>query len=437
MSTGLLGSATLAALALLGGLASPVDARAAGLFRGADEVVVAELRRVEAWTEVASARDAIAALGGEGLPPLFELLVQGVLPTGEGAASHLDAPRLAAAYGALGGLPSAVRRDFLRRLCVEPFDAKRRLVALDLAARFGAAPDLVLVLDLATGVDPLPREIRLAAEHALGAILARRPRARREVARFLERAPPALHEAVVRAVGAGSEPDRIALLADMLGASDATDALVLREIRRSPAPSESLDLWAASRIRGYLTHRAAELRVLAIECVAHVADREAVADLIALLEDDSSNVRASAHGALKGLTRLSLPPDVEAWDHWHSTELDWWADEAEACREVLLRGDAPAVPAAVRSITLHTMDPDGGADLLRLVLSRAEPELVALGCKALGAVGSRVAVVDLVAALDHADEGVVEEAWRALRKITGWSLDRDPSGWRRRTGLED
>ena len=87
------------------------------------------------------------------------------------------------------------------------------------------------------------------------------------------------------------------------------------------------------------------------------------------------------------------------------------------------------VAAAIMDLSQHPLYRHEIAPEIARCLMRTEPDIVLLACAALGQLGSRTVLRDLVDQLDHGDPERVKAAQRALERITGLRLGADARAW--------
>jgi HEAT repeat protein len=237
------------------------------------------------------------------------------------------------------------------------------------------------------------------------------------------------------------------------GAKESPDAAALRKIRDAAEPRRRAALVRALGVPStpsaldllfrLLGDRSPHVRETVVRALSRVKDPALRARVVAEVGGGRDGV------ALAGLIRVvgrlgdgaAAPAVRERLGHGH------WLVRANACRALADLGDeagAAAVLARLRVesspkvkiaayAALARLRGDVGAAVRAVSTSlgdRLWPVRVA-AARALGALGSREAVDDLIAAMEAASGRTREECHDALRRITRDDLGRDPAHWRR------
>jgi len=249
-------------------------------------------------------------------------------------------------------------------------------------------------------------------------------------ARFAEQ-PPALYAPVIRAIGSAGSPAAMRQLTELLEKRPEADAVLLCEIARLggllPHPIESR---ARTHVRGYLSRDDAQILAAAVYAVGRLEDHEAAEQLVDLLDSDLEHVRTSAHGVLRELSGKHFPLDQARWDTWYRNESEWWRRDAPFHKAELGSGAQFQVAAALRELSVHRLYRHELAPEVARCLERSETDLVRLACAALGQLGSRTVLPELVQLLERGDSETAPAAERALERITGERL-RGAEAWRK------
>jgi HEAT repeat protein len=428
---------SLAGVALLATAAMPGAAGRSPSQQGWSEAQPAHVvARVLLEASPGEIESGLVALGTAGLPDLFDVLASGRIPMRIGehgnTARVLALHQESAVLGAFARLPSRRVVAFLDALAGEPLEPRAQVAALRILGRMGLREELALLTSVAA---PEPgalarRAVREAFEDALVRILQRDPSAVHDVPSLYARAHLSYLEPIASALGREASPERLLGLSRLLGLVPEADRLVLIEIGRvAPGLSDADELTRAN-VRGHL--RAGDTRVLieAVLAIGHLGDRESVPRLIELLRHSSRTLSSGAHAALHGITGQVLGAQPESWSKWYAEEMDWWRTRASAELGLLASGPYAGTSRTILRLSKKRMFKHELAEPLAAVLRRREPDLVVLGCAALGHLGSRRAVPYLIRCLERDDEDMQSAAWRALRRITGLDLGADPAQWR-------
>ena len=185
-------------------------------------------------------------------------------------------------------------------------------------------------------------------------------------------------------------------------------------------------------MRTYLRSSQAELRRESALAVARLNDCEAVPDLIALLEDEARGVRDNALWALQQLTGMGRTADPGVWRRWYDAEVEWWEREAPdlltRLDRIELLADAEIV-ASINELGRHRLFREDLARRLFGALDHRDPRVVRLACVALQQFEARSAVPQLIELLEHRDRTVQQQAWTALKAITGRNLPLRRGAW--------
>ena len=381
----------------------------------------------------------LAALGVESIHELFGTLRDGRLPirVGEHGSSFraLDAAQIAALEEAFALLPRFEVLAFLEGLAHSDGERTERCAALQVVGAFGGRAQLRLLARLAEPSEPtgrIPRAVRDAFAQALARCLARDPSLGLELADRFRELHPALLAGAIESIGREAEPARLELLGSLLGREPEADVFVLIEIGklagRLPHP---LDERLRAPARAYLSSHEPQLALEAALAAERLDDQAAMLDLAYLLDHADVNVRDRAWRSLMALSDRRIPPLRERWTAWLDDMSTWWAGAAQSEFAALAHGPASEVAASIMEISKRRFFRHELTAPLSAVLRRSEPELVELGCAALGHLGSRTAIPELIEVLAaRPEEKLQAAAWHALKRITGSELGPDARLWR-------
>ena len=439
---------TLGALALAAALAGPARADGGRDLETRAGALLAAQRSASAdgasheGDQLALARS-LAALGGEAVPTLFDVLVERRYRAevdGELAPYPLAPWQATAVSAALVTLPRDAVLAFLRERVLGSEERAAQTTALALCSELGGARALRLMLDIAdaaqAGGEALDAALQMEFEHAAAALMAREPETVHDLRQMWRGIADHMLAPAVRAVGRSESVEGIELLADQLGWRADLDLLMLVQVGRLalyvPADFDSGEV--VDVLRAYLASSEPALRREAAVDLGRLGAEEAVLDLVALLDDDGPRVSEKALEALHRITGMRLPGARERWRAWHAEELRWMREERPAVLAQLESRDLADVVAAIGELSRRRLFRGEIALDLSQTLWVEDPFVRTLGCIALSHLGSSAAVPALVEVLGDSDERVRSAARAALERITGEDLPAEAEAWRERFG---
>ncbi len=306
----------------------------------------------------------------------------------------------------------------------------RRLAALDWLGVVGNSNDLESVLALAMTDEqgtPLALEI---LRGSLQEILGRDARAFSVLGGAMRGFSLATVDACVQAVGRDGSALALSWLAEQLDSDRGIDLLLLSTIEElSRQVLLRADAKVSERVRRMLWSDDPQVLRKAALAVGKLEDFEAAERLIELLDHEQSCAREGAQRALALLSGFALPPDGEAWMAWYTSEVRWFDEEYDSLVRKLEEGGRAEAVHALLAIGTHRFDRHRMAVDIARALERPEPEVRQLVCKTLLALNSPLVLSELVLALDDPAPKVVDEAWKALRGITGKDLPQQAEAW--------
>jgi hypothetical protein len=429
---------TIAFLAALTGLLGPADAapQTRDPAQQPTGARVAELL-AQAAREGSGGEElvlALVALGEAALPHEFSALAQGrVLEDELGEVLiELGRPQIQATLEAITRLPHAHVCGFLADQARPETGVRERVAALLVLAQTARSRDLDLCLALAGEGGAADRGLRSQLERTLLALVARDPLAISALATRFAAQPEACYAAIIRAIGSADSPQALRLCSEQLGQAPPADALLLCEIARLGAVvPHPIEARVRTRVREYLRQSDPQLLAAAVYAVGRLDDGDAAEPLVELLQNDYEHVRASAHRVLRGLAGEPLPPEHERWALWYRRESEWWRRDAPFHKAELGSGAQFQVAAALRVLATHRLYRHAIAPEVARCLARPERDIVMLACAALGQLGSRTALPELVDLLARGEPASADAARRALERITGERLGDEADAWRR------
>ena len=341
------------------------------------------------------------------------------------------------------GLEAVTHRvptEILRRLGGPELSPVARLdaslVGLEILAWQGAGADLALACELASPGEGVEEEdyrpVGDALERAVTQILIEDTSGFLEIEKLFRESHPWVHGFLLRGMAETRSLAALRKLPLLLGKVEGLDAFVLMQVGNvAQHVNTPLDETTLTRLRGFLDASSSTVRRQAAYALGQLDDYDCLEDLITLLTDETEGVRQSAHWSLGKITAMTIQPEPKRWRFWYDSETRWWTDEAPELLATIRQGALPEVVAAINTC--------GAKRLFRRQLYRelapmlASPELVVvrMTCSSLQSLRATEAVPDLVELLGHGDPQVREQAWLALRQLTGnQDLPAERGAWR-------
>lgn len=210
------------------------------------------------------------------------------------------------------------------------------------------------------------------AERTLAALLADTPRAVDQLAKRLDDVDPLLYETLARAIGGSKNREGLNVLADLMGDTDATDLVCLREAGRLEPFTDELRTSEAGFLSTALAHEDPRYRSEACVALMRLRATWTIDRILPLLGDDSRAVRNGALWGLRHVSQQEWSADARRWGDWWKAEQTW---KKERYDEMLLElgSDDPAVTlAAVDELGRHPVYSGAVAHALNLVTPRTE-----------------------------------------------------------------
>lgn len=390
------------------------------------EVATILLRAIgDAKSSAAVVEDQLAALGASAAPELLRALAcDGVacLITPELSLRVALRPDIAdAIVASLARMPRRAVLDTLERVFTDESLDDGRVAGLRVLSTIGRSEDLPLALRLAqprareSAADP---ESRGAFEACAQAVLARDPRATRQLDALFVAAPPELAYALIRALGGLPRDLALEALSELLGRREDSDALALSEIARVAFnASVASDAEVPDAVRRCLERLDVEVAQAAIGACRALEDADSIPGLIPLLGATDSNLAHSARAALRHIARVDFGPDPKAWSDWLERESNWWQSESDAATEALQAGDASQAASSILALGRSRLHRHRAAEFLGAGVARDEPALARMSCGALGDIASPRGIPALKAALLRPEPEVREAARAALQRL--------------------
>lgn len=335
---------------------------------------------------------------------------------------------------ALGRLPWSEVALALEARRTAAADVPTRLAAMEVLATLGRSEDVRALLawaQLEGKTDRVAAEVRTALTARLDELIQRQPDALRDLHGALVALNRSLLTPVLQGLARRPSAARLVALGELLSTVPALDPYVLAEIghmapRARVVPRAS----TRARVRRYLDSLDPVLVHEAIAAAEHLCDREAIPELIELLESSDRFAAQRAHQALVAITGQQLSKAPNAWLEWHAAVSDWWQGEAPKRLVVAVSGPPGAASLAIQELAKLRLYRDELAPLLAPCLQREEVELVLLACATLGHLGSLSSVEPLLDTLVDPNLDLRRAAYQALRRITREDHGDDPATWR-------
>ncbi len=368
---------------------------------------------------------------------LFAVLDQGAVPVpdseGEAATFRLLPSQVDVVRKVLVAASLRDIRGHLESVAGEPGGRGERELGLWLLGEVGESRDLGLLVRLATPADEsevFARSTISGFEASLEMILRRQATGVWLAFDLFGESPAALRAPIVKTIERFDAGESLLALSRLLGRAPEMDALIMVSITRCGSRTNPpVDPQIQSAVRAYLDGSDPRLALLAITAAGKLEDYDSVPYLIRLTEDGDANQRRCAYVALRDITGLTLRSEADLWGRWYRTETEWWERRAQACFAALTNGANADIAGAINEISLRRLRRHDLARELVACLDREEEELVALTCRALGHLGSRTVVFDLIDCLEPTGTDVSWAAWRALTAITGQELPPEARSW--------
>lgn len=411
---------------------SPEERAALGILR--------DLRKKERPSDTDLA--ARLSLAGERVLPLFfQVLGARSVPAldATGAAQVLSEVQERAVLLALAQFERDPVLNYVGRALLGGGDVARRGAAIACIGAVGRANDLLQLFELAFPAEEKQPDERLSKilRRSVSAVLQRDPRAFEQLLSLRRVTRPELLAVLVEAVGAARDPRGLAYLAEIVYWNEGLILDVMSQVPLLGASGdESIDASMRVRMRAYLDEARPGPCRAAIPALVALSDTESIGSLIALLAAENTGLRENAHWGLKQLTGLTLAPTPEVWAKWHQGEQYWVVREKARTFQRLRDGDPAVVADALRDLVTHPLARKELTVALPDLLQNRFPQIRALACRSLGALGARDAVGKLVWALEDSDRNVSQAAHAALRALTRLDLPREPLAWQNATHTE-
>lgn len=361
----------------------------------------------------------LAAFGPETIPLLFAALDTGIVPADDGPLVLADVVT-SALWSSFAHFNVGSVRGHLATLADERFGERTRSHALQLLGGVGSAQDFGLLARLAApeGVHPTTT-VRQPFAYALARLLQRDPGALRWIDSVYDSIHESLRPTLLSTIARSEAPDRLVVLASLLGRVRDADVHVLRELESIASSGRgTTDEYVCGSVRGYLAESDTALVQAAAQALGALRDEGAIPGLIDLLRDEDAFTAPSAVRALTAICRYNFGSDADRWQRWYQGEKAWWRHEASDVFSDLRDSDPGVVAAAVQQLSTRTLYREELATSLLVVLERPEPTLRMLACVSLGSLGAEGARPALSKLLEDEDPAVRSAAQAAVSKLS-------------------
>ena len=379
----------------------------------------------------------LAALGAPATPALVAL-VEGtgldlLLAEGEDPVLLLCPPERVGevALRALARLPDEVVHAALRRMVQAQPGPEARAAALRVLAARDSAHSLAFVFELlsASELELGSPTLRVHARAAVRAPLGRDPVAYLRLEEQLAQAPLHAVHVAAEALAECANEDAIDALEGLLGRDSALDLVLIEAlVQAGTARPWRVGSEVAGALETLLGQGTAQRRALVANALGRLQRPDSMPRLVALLEAESPELRSAALDAIASCARRARFADVPECQAWLAREQAWWKTSGEARVAALAEGSV-SPSEALRELYAHPLARAATAEALLEGLAHEEGARRALAASALGRLGVREHVPDLVPLLDDPEEAVRKAAAQALRTLTGAELPPERPLW--------
>jgi len=379
----------------------------------------------------------LAALGAPAAPALVALVegtgLELLLGEGEEPVLLLCPPERVGevALRALARLPEEAVLTALQALLQARPGAEARAVALRVLAARDSARALGLVFELlrASEFELGSPTLRAHARAALRAPLGRDPVAYLRLEEELGSAPPHVLALVVEALSECASEDACEALESLVGRSDGLDLQVIAALAQAAeARPWRVGPRVAGALEGLLSEGSPARRAAALRSLGRLARPDSLPRLVPLLQSPGREVQGAALDAIAACARRAPFEDRSACLTWLQGEETWWKDVGQARVATLAEGEG-SPSEALRELYAHPLARAAAAEALLAGLEADDAARRALAAGALGRLGVRDHVPELVPLLDDPDESVRNAAARSLRSLTGVELPPERPLW--------
>ncbi len=186
---------------------------------------------------------------------------------------------------------------------------------------------------------------------------------------------------------------------------------------------------ACTEVRRLLKSEDTQVKREAALALGRLQDIDSVDSLITLLQNDNRGIRKNAYWALKNITGLRFPDNYTRWKVWWDSESGKYRKKREALLNVLRTGTNDERLKAIDKLTAIRFGSKQITTALLSQITSGDKRIRIKACEALGSIGARDAVPDLVKQLDDIEQSVQKAAHSALKAITGQNLPQDMKEW--------
>jgi len=274
------------------------------------------------------------------------------------------------------------------------------------------------------------RRVQQAVERAVALVLARQRDPTPWNEALLPAADSPLWPALARALAANDAVDVDELLVGLLVRGEPLQSTLVACLGDAGPRRAALGLEPrCAALREVLDERP-ELARLAVASLARLRDRSALERIAELGQASHRGLRAAAVGALRELSGLDLGDEASAWLPWLRAQQAWSRERLPELARAVAEGDEAKAVSALRELVRHPLHGAAFAPALERALGHESDGVVVAAALALGELGLRASVPELVALLEDEREPVCAAALSALRRLTGLDLGADAEPWR-------
>lgn len=411
--------------------------------------VLRESRTRPEWSVVDVRRMLVPSMEAA-LGEMVGVLVGGRLPCPEGAAppQTISRPQKDFLMAALCELPpNAVRQAALQAEAMDsgPRAAEAALFLWRACATSSDIPHLALLAAPdPSSTDGKPAEPTadercvMEFEAAVTRLIQQDAQALTELRDLVRACDKSLRPSIVRSLGSGGRPEGLRLLLDIAEARGELGTLAIAQVGRLGAsPDLSVNRDWADFLSGVLRSEDGPNIRLALIAAGTVEAYSAMDEILTMAREGTGRSR-DAFWALRNMTGLNLPDDVDRWEAWLREEREWFKRDFPGILQDLRTGSQAEALRAARTISGHRYRRDLIVVELEAAIDVVDHRVRPAICSALGNLGSMRAVPVLVDLLDFGTPGTSAAAQAALVRLTGRrDVAADARLWIEELGLDD
>ena len=282
-----------------------------------------------------------------------------------------------------------------------------------------------VLLQIASGIEPIHLErayVRQAFEQPLANALAADPRADSALKGRVSRYGPQVRDMLLRAAVQADTSATRRFLCGRLTAGEEEQAVVLRAIAAAPPGAYQVAPDQLGHVHMRLRSLEPGVARLAALALGKLEDREAIPDLIRMLDSEDALEAKAARDALRWISGCDLGSTAAAWQRWLLAEQGWWSGAAAEHLQGLHSGDRRTVHVALTELRRHPLYRHDLAPEVAQLLYETDEALAIAGCEALAALNSREALPALVESLALPDGDL---RWAVISALQSMAR-RDP-----------